>query len=230
MSTSTPRLSAETCGPWPTPPKTVWMRRPAASASGRRAASIWLTSSRVGARISARGRRGAARPRLGGEPGDDGERERVGLAGAGAAAAEQVLAGERVGQGRRLDRGGRGDAVGSQHRVKGGGHAEVGEVRGHERISPELAPPRTWVAVSLSASRRAVPPAAGREAGLGFEERGGLPDGSGSLRCARPGARLAGPMRRDYGFAAVLVESCAYVKRSTPSSILARLMTFRSTR
>ena len=52
---STPRRRPWTCGFWPTPPKTVWVVRPAASASGLSASWIWPTSSRVGARISARG-------------------------------------------------------------------------------------------------------------------------------------------------------------------------------
>ena len=58
---SAPRRRPWTCGFWPTPPKTVWVVRPAALASGASALSIWPTSSRVGARISARGDFGAAR-------------------------------------------------------------------------------------------------------------------------------------------------------------------------
>ena len=61
MRMSTPRRSAATCGPWPTPPKTVREVRPVVAASGARAASIWPTSSRVGARISARGAPGRRR-------------------------------------------------------------------------------------------------------------------------------------------------------------------------
>ena len=53
---STPRRRALICGPAPTPPKTVVVLSPAALARGVIAASIWLASSRVGARISARGR------------------------------------------------------------------------------------------------------------------------------------------------------------------------------
>ncbi len=52
---SAPRRRPWTCGFWPTPPKTVWVVRPAAWASGLSASWIWPTSSRVGARISARG-------------------------------------------------------------------------------------------------------------------------------------------------------------------------------
>ena len=77
----------------------------AAVASGASAASIWLTSSRVGARISARGRAGlaaAAGARRAGRR--SGQQEGEGLAGAGAAAAEHVAAGEGVGQRRGLDR------------------------------------------------------------------------------------------------------------------------------
>ena len=55
MTTSTPERSARTCGDWLTPPKTVVVVSPAARASGASAASIWPTSSRVGARMSARG-------------------------------------------------------------------------------------------------------------------------------------------------------------------------------
>ena len=44
------------------------------------------------------------------QPGDDRQQERVGLAGAGAAAAEHVASGEGVGQRRCLDGGGGGDA------------------------------------------------------------------------------------------------------------------------
>ena len=60
-TTSTPRRSAETCGPWPTPPKTVREVRPRRWARGVIASSIWATSSRVGARMSARGRRACGR-------------------------------------------------------------------------------------------------------------------------------------------------------------------------
>ncbi len=52
---STPRRSPCTCGCWPTPPKTVRVFSPAMAASGISACSICPTSSRVGARIRARG-------------------------------------------------------------------------------------------------------------------------------------------------------------------------------
>ncbi len=57
-STSTPALRPVICGPGRTPPNTVRVRSDRASASGFIAAWIWVTSSRVGARISARGRPG----------------------------------------------------------------------------------------------------------------------------------------------------------------------------
>ena len=113
---STPRRSPCTCGCWPTPPKTVRVVSPAVAASGIRACSICPTSSRVGARIRARGLPGTTRPAGLGEPGDQGQQERVGLAGAGAAAAEDVPAGQRVEQRGGLDRGGRGDVA----RLEGG--------------------------------------------------------------------------------------------------------------
>ena len=102
---SAPLRRPATCGFWPTPPKTVIVERPAALASGLSASWIWPTSSRVGARISARGLPGMAGIRDWVEAGDERQQERVGLAGAGAAPAEHVAAGERVGQRRGLDRG-----------------------------------------------------------------------------------------------------------------------------
>ena len=91
-TTSTPRRRPETCGPWPTPPKTVREVRPRRAARGVIAASICATSSRVGARISARGA-GAAGASCCSPPGGRaaaGRRRR--LAGAGAATAEHVAA------------------------------------------------------------------------------------------------------------------------------------------
>ena len=129
-TTSTPRRSAETCGPWPTPPKTVREVRPRRCASGVIASSIWATSSRVGARISARGRRGCGAAAARREPGEQGQHEGVGLAGAGAAAAEHVATRERVGQRRGLDGGGGRDAARGEHLDEGGGHAERAEVLG----------------------------------------------------------------------------------------------------
>ena len=59
-----------------------------------------------------------------GQPGDEREQERVGLAGAGAATAEHVAAGERVGQGRGLDRGRGVDALAGEDGGQACGHAE----------------------------------------------------------------------------------------------------------
>nr|CRL52814.1 hypothetical protein CPGR_00089 [Mycolicibacterium fortuitum subsp. fortuitum DSM 46621 = ATCC 6841 = JCM 6387] len=59
ITMSTPCLSAAICGLGPTPPKMLIERSPVAAASGVSEASIWVTSSRVGARMSARGRLGA---------------------------------------------------------------------------------------------------------------------------------------------------------------------------
>jgi len=61
------------------------------------------------------------------EPGDDGQEERVGLAGAGAAAAEHVAPRECIGQRGGLDRRGQVDAAGREERDEVGGHAEIGE-------------------------------------------------------------------------------------------------------
>ena len=58
MTTSRPPASAETCGFWPTPPKIVVVFMPSARASGSTTAATWLASSRVGTRISERGRLG----------------------------------------------------------------------------------------------------------------------------------------------------------------------------
>ena len=129
---STPRRRPWTCGFWPTPPKTVWVVRPAALASGW-SASLDLADQLAGrgedqrAR-AARGRRAAGQL----EPGDQREQERVGLAGAGAAPAEHVAAGERVGQGRCLDGSRVGDAEAGEDLGQGCGHAEFGEVLGRQ--------------------------------------------------------------------------------------------------
>ena len=58
---STPSRSLVICGLAETPPKMVVVRRPSGLASGTIAASICVASSRVGARISARGRPGLRR-------------------------------------------------------------------------------------------------------------------------------------------------------------------------
>ena len=130
-----------TCGFWPTPPKTV--RRGQAEAAGPAAPArrrSGPTSSRVGARISARGRFGLARAcRCCDRRATQRQQEGVGLAGAGAAAAEDVAAGERVGQRRGLDGGGGGDAGGGEDVGQRGGHAEMGEggVRRHRWVLPD---------------------------------------------------------------------------------------------
>ena len=125
---STPRRSAVTCGFWPTPPKIVREVRPAACASGARAWSIWLASSRVGARMSARGAFGAGRAAVG-QPGDQRKQEGIGLARAGAATAEHVAPGKGVRQRGRLD-GRRGvDAEARQDTGQACGHADVREGR-----------------------------------------------------------------------------------------------------
>ena len=101
---STPRRRPLTCGFWPTPPKTVRVRQ-AGGRGQRREGRVDLADQLAGRRQDQRaraaGRRGAARR---GEPGHQRQQERVGLAGAGAAAAEHVAAGERVGQRGGLDR------------------------------------------------------------------------------------------------------------------------------
>ena len=61
------------------------------------------------------------------QTGDDRQEERIRLAGAGAAPAEDVTSGEAVRQGRGLDRGGGRDAALSEHGAQACGHAEVGE-------------------------------------------------------------------------------------------------------
>ena len=114
---STPRRRPWTCGCWPTPPKTVRVVSPAVGGERDRApARSGRPAHGSGARIRARGLPRTARPAGLGEPGDERQQERVGLAGAGAAAAEDVPAGERVGQRGGLDRGGRGDVA----RLEGG--------------------------------------------------------------------------------------------------------------
>ena len=122
---STPRRSAVTCGFCPTPPKTVATSVRPPRPAGRSAASIWPTSSRVGARISARGAPERGRPPPA-RRGDDRQQEREGLAGAGAAAAEDVAAGEGVGQRGGLDGCGSGDARVAEDAVQACGHAEIG--------------------------------------------------------------------------------------------------------
>ena len=104
-------------------------------ASGAIAASICATSSRVGARMSARGRVGWRGKRLCDSRASSGRSEGDRLARPRAAAAEHVTTGEGVGKGRRLDRGGRRDPAGGEDVDEGGGHAERGEGGGGHRWS-----------------------------------------------------------------------------------------------
>ena len=125
---STPLRRPVTCGFWPTPPKTVRVVRPARLGQ-RRERRVDLADQLAGRRQDQRAR--AARLRGGtgvvGQPGHQRQQERVGLAGAGAAAAEHVAAGERVGQRRGLDGGGGVDALAREDAGQACGHAEVGE-------------------------------------------------------------------------------------------------------
>ena len=106
--------------------------RPAACGERARApASIWPTSSRVGRQDQrARAACGCGRRPDSASRATSGQQERVGLAGAGAAAAEDVAAGERVGQRGGLDGSGRGDAALREDGGEVGGDAEVGEAAG----------------------------------------------------------------------------------------------------
>ena len=215
MRMSTPRLSAETCGPWPTPPKTVW--RAEAGGLGERAeGGVDLADELAGRREDQRAgpaRRGAAA--LGGQPGDDRQRERVGLAGAGAAAAEQVLAGERVGQRRGLDRGGNGDAGWPSGRRAGRWarrDRRSWKSREISRAAPRAAPCRRLAV--LSRRRRE-----GKRASVS-RSAAALVNVS---RARGPGQDLPDRWVKSRGTsrASWLQSPVAYVKRSTPSSILA---------
>ena len=112
---------------------------------------------------------------VGVEARDEREQEGVGLARAGAAAAEHVAAGERVGQRRGLDRGGDGDALVGE---------DGGELRGHAEVSEGNVRRQGEVALG-GVSHPAVPPAAG---GRSFE-----PHVEGRRgRRGQPEARLCG--------------------------------------
>jgi hypothetical protein len=76
---------------------------------------------------------GLARVVAGGQPGEQGKQEGVGLAGARAATAENIATREGVGQRGSLDRGGDGDPGRRKNRGQGSGHAKGGEsgVRRH---------------------------------------------------------------------------------------------------
>ena len=86
----------------------------------------------------------AALAAAGREPREQRQHEGVGLAGAGAAAAEHVAPGQRVGQRRGLDRERGGDAGVGERRDEGRGHAEVGEGTGGVRHGEVLLKKR-WV-------------------------------------------------------------------------------------
>ena len=127
MRTSMPPASACTCGFWPTPPKIVVVRH--AERAGQRVDDGGdlvgqLTGRHQDQRARPLGLPLAVRRR---QPGDQREAEGQGLAGAGAAAAEHVAAGEAVGQRRDLDRERRGDAAGGEHLDQRRGDAEGGE-------------------------------------------------------------------------------------------------------
>ena len=94
----------------------------------RRERLVDLADELTGRREDQRARAAGVGAATGGrEPGDDGQQEGVGLAGAGAAAAQDVATRERVGQRRGLDRSGDRDVARGEQRDQVGGHAEVGE-------------------------------------------------------------------------------------------------------
>ncbi len=111
---STPRRSASICRSYGTPPTAVLRKTPTARPSGISASLTCIASSRVGTRIRALGWCGRARSPVG-EPGQQRQAEGERLAGAGLAAAEDVPAGQRVRDGRRLDLERGGDALPGQH-------------------------------------------------------------------------------------------------------------------
>jgi hypothetical protein len=126
----------------------------------------------------ARGLGGGTRVRLR-EPGHHREQEGVGLARAGAAAAEHVATLEGVGQRRRLDGRGNGDVTSLEDRDEVRGHAELGETEdgraGHSRVHVDSL---TLVCLTKSSRRR-------RGVATGTSERGADP----VLRPAAQGAR-----------------------------------------
>ena len=105
--------------------------------AGVSASATCMASSRVGTRISALGlvRPG---PAARGEPGQQRQAERQRLAGAGLATAEHVPAGQRVRDGRGLDRERGGDALAAQRPDQLGGQAELGEGRPVRRLGHGL--------------------------------------------------------------------------------------------
>ena len=127
MTMSTPSRSLLYLRPGLTPPKMVTDRRSSALASGRQR-RIDLCDEFAGrgedqcTRTSGPARGGAIR-----EPGHDGQQEGVGLAGAGAAAAEHVAPCQRIRQCRSLNGEGGLDAGGGEGGNDGRGQAEAGE-------------------------------------------------------------------------------------------------------
>ena len=85
---------------------------------------------------------------------DEGEQEGVGLAGPGAASAQDVAPGEGVRQGGCLDGGGGGDAAVGEDRGQAGGHAErakgIGGQRVHSSVGRSFCPARGLAAHSAS--------------------------------------------------------------------------------
>ena len=90
---------------------------------------IWRASSRVGARISARGDPGDALRVLERETMQDGKREGGSLAGPGLGDAEQIAALGEEGNGLRLDRRRLEIVLGLQRKLQGLGKAETVERR-----------------------------------------------------------------------------------------------------
>ena len=74
---------------------------------------------------------GTARGTARGQPRDEWQQEGIGLARAGAPAAQDVASGEGVGQRRGLDGSGAGDPALGEDRDEGGGHAERAEGGAH---------------------------------------------------------------------------------------------------
>ena len=146
-----------------------------------------LADQLAGRRQDQRARAGAAPARAAlGEPGDERQQEGVRLAGAGAAAAEDVAARERVGQRRGLDRGGLGDAAVGQHGGQRGGDAQGVEGRGVEGLRGQ-GRSSGWCLTNLASPGGG--PAARRLLRLPRIVGGAPLDGH-----PRPEARLGGPL------------------------------------
>ncbi len=121
MTMSAPLSSAATWRDCATPPKIIVITScPSALATGSIVALIWLASSRVGHSTRRTGPARVARRLRPRQAGDGGQRERERLAGAGAAAAEDVTALQRVGQRGGLDRGTGSRCPGARARARQG--------------------------------------------------------------------------------------------------------------